>query len=133
MDFKPEDKNIYNPIMSMDQPKMPLVTVGAFCYNNAQRVTETLDSILSQTYSPIELIIVDDCSTDNSVEVIKNWVKQNDVQCRMNFHTKNIGVCAGVNKVVQNCKGKYITFIGDDIMLPHKSEKDIAVLEANPG
>jgi glycosyltransferase involved in cell wall biosynthesis len=118
--------------MSMYQPERPLITVAVFCYNNAQRVTETLDSIIGQAYSPIELIIVDDHSTDNSVEVINNWSRQNDVQFTKIFHTKNTGVCKGVNEVLQNCNGKYIAFIGDDIMLPHKLENDIAVLESNP-
>ncbi len=111
----------------MYQPERPLITVAVFCYNNAQRVTETLDSIIGQAYSPIELIIVDDHSTDNSVEVINNWSGKTDVQCIKLFHAKNTGVCKGVNEVLQTCKGKYIAFIGDDIMLPHKLENDIAV------
>ena len=53
----------------------PLVTVICLCYNHAAFIVEALDSVLNQTHSNVELIIADDFSTDNSVDVIENWLK----------------------------------------------------------
>jgi glycosyltransferase involved in cell wall biosynthesis len=55
-------------------PKYPLVTIVALCYNQAKYAEETLDSILAQKYPNIQLIIMDDASYDNSVELINNWI-----------------------------------------------------------
>ena len=55
----------------------PLVSVIALCYNHARFVLECLESIRHQSYKNTELIIVDDCSRDNSVELIRNWIAEN--------------------------------------------------------
>ena len=54
----------------------PLVTVICLCYNHADFVIEALESVLNQTYSNVELLVADDFSTDTSVKVIKNWLKE---------------------------------------------------------
>ena len=54
----------------------PLVSIIALCYNHASYLEETLDSIIEQTYPNIQLIILDDCSSDNSVELINAWIKK---------------------------------------------------------
>ena len=53
----------------------PLVSVICLCYNHEKFVVESLNSVLNQSYSNIELLIADDCSTDNSVLVIEDWLK----------------------------------------------------------
>src|SRR5262245_34925693 len=97
----------------------PLFTVGVLSYNNGKFIRCTLDSILRQSYSHIELIVVDDGSKDDSPIVIKNWIKEHDISCMLITHEKNFGICKGCNDVVKNAKGKYIALFGsDDIMNP---------------
>ena len=100
---------------------LPLVTVGAVNYNNARFLTETLESIKGQTYPNIELILVDDFSTDNSVEIMDEWLKSYDRPYKYIKHPKNLGALAGVNDVFNNAKGRYLSCIGtDDPMVPNK-------------
>ena len=85
----------------------PLVSIVAICYNHEKFVKETLDSILHQTYSNIQLIIIDDCSQDNSVSEIKNWIKMNSVDCVFIERTENSGLCKNLNEGIVVSKGKY--------------------------
>lgn len=99
----------------------PLITIVAICYNHAQYCEETLDSILKQTYSNIELIIIDDCSKDNSTQVISNWIKKNNVDCTFIQHKENKGLLPTVNEGLHLAKGKYFQEVAcDDILLPQK-------------
>ena len=110
-------------------PDLPLVTIGAINYNNAKYVIETLESIKSQTYRNIELIIVDDCSTDKSFELIHDWLKTYKGICKVIAHEINLGVCATCNDVLRNASGEYISIIAtDDIMLPEKIAKQVELL-----
>jgi glycosyltransferase involved in cell wall biosynthesis len=112
-------------------PEMPLVSIAAINYNNAKYIIETLESIRKQTYANIELIIVDDCSTDNCVELITEWLKTFKGPYKLVQHEKNKGVCVACNTAVKSASGKYYAAIAtDDIMLPEKIEKQVAILEA---
>lgn len=62
----------------MSKPDIPLVSVSVITYNSAKTVIETLDSIKAQTYQNIELIVSDDCSTDNTVEICRDWLTKNE-------------------------------------------------------
>lgn len=111
-------------------PDYPLVSIAAINYNNAKYVIETLDSIYNQTYPNIELIIVDDCSTDNSVAVIEDWLTNYKRPYKFIKHEINKGVCAACNSGLKNARGKYIESIAtDDAMLPEKTSKQVAILE----
>lgn len=110
--------------------EQPLVSIIAACYNQARYAKETLDSIKAQTYKNIELIIWDDCSTDNSVEVIENWIRENDVNCVFLKHTRNMGICKSLNDAFSHVKGKYLQITAvDDVLLPDKIEKQVEALE----
>lgn len=112
---------------------MPLVSIGVASYNNAKYVVETLDSIYNQSYSNIELIIVDDCSKDNSVEVIEKWLqgkKGRFTSVKFLRNAVNKGVCFVCNKIVENSAGKYVSLASsDDTMLELKIEKQVEILE----
>jgi len=110
--------------------KFPLVSIVAINYNNSKYVIETLDSIAQQTYENIELIIVDDCSTDDSIEKIEKWLLTYNKPYKFIKHTKNKGICATINDGYRIAKGKYISSIAtDDIMLPQKTEIQVQFLE----
>lgn len=114
----------------------PLVSICVITYNSSETVIETLESIYNQTYRNIELIVSDDCSSDNTVEVVKNWLDEK----RSRFQTakiitveKNTGVTGNVNRAVKKAKGKYVKDIaGDDILLNDYTEKCVSYLEKNP-
>ncbi len=112
---------------------LPLVSILAICYNHEEYVKETLDSILHQTYSNIQLIIIDDCSQDNSVAEINNWIKENKVDCIFIERTENLGLCKNLNEGFEICKGDYYQSIAcDDVLELEKIEKQVAFFENQP-
>jgi glycosyltransferase involved in cell wall biosynthesis len=94
-------------------------------------IEAALDSVLAQTYQHIELIIIDDCSSDSCPQIIEQWIKKNKLHCTYIQHEKNLGITKTSNEFVKLAKGKYLClFATDDIMLPKKIERQTAVLEA---
>jgi len=98
----------------------PLVSIIVITYNSSKYVLETLESAKAQTYQNIELIVSDDCSSDNTIELCEKWLEENkdrfiDVHfVRSNFNT---GIPANVNRGIDKTKGKWIKLIaGDDIL-----------------
>lgn len=108
----------------------PLVSVIIAAYNAEQYIEETLNSILDQTYSELEIIVVDDGSTDRTAEIV------NALHPRVRYvFQQNSGSCASPrNHGLALAKGTYLTFFdADDIMLPQKIEHQVREMEANPG
>ena len=98
-------------------------------YNNELTITNTVDSILKSTYKDIEIIIIDDCSTDKSVEIIKNFYGKNPL-VRLYINNKNQGTFYGRNKGVLMSNGYYIANVdGDDTVHPDKFMFEITELE----
>lgn len=111
----------------------PLVTVIAVCYNHSRFVTECLESIRAQTYTNIQLIIMDDCSSDNSVTLIRDWIKLHKIKCEFIAHKVNRGLCRTLNEAVNLTKGTYISMIAtDDSWLPEKIEFQVSEMESMP-
>lgn len=109
---------------------MNKLTVVLPVYNGEKYLSETIDSVLSQTYKEFDFIIIDDCSTDNSVSII---LSKNDSRISFVQNEKNLGAVATPEKGMAAAKTKYIARIDqDDIWLPQKLEKQIEILEANP-
>lgn len=97
----------------------PLVTVICLCYNHEAYVIESLNSVLNQTYSNIELIIVDDCSTDNSKIQIKDWLSNHPKVIFIENQT-NIENTRSFNKALPHALGEYvIDLAADDVLLPN--------------
>lgn len=112
----------------MDGREQPLVTVIAISYNHAAYIKEALESVFNQTYPHIELIIVDDASTDTSADVIKESIQGRSVQFFKN--DLNAGNCQSFNKAFALSKGKYIIdFALDDLMYPARIEKQVALFQ----
>ncbi len=107
----------------------PLITVLMPVYNCANFVSEAVESILSQTYTDFEFIIIDDCSTDKTVNIIKSYT---DTRIRLIEKPRNTGYTYSLNLGLEMAKGKYIARMdGDDISLPLRFEKQVAFLENN--
>jgi glycosyltransferase involved in cell wall biosynthesis len=106
------------------QPKLSVIIAS---YNHQDYIAETLRSLEEQTFEGFEIIIVDDGSTDKTVEVAKS------AQSRAQIHTQeNQGVVAARNRGVSLAKGKYICFVdSDDIVLPERFAKQVALLDGD--
>lgn len=95
----------------------PLVSVVCLAYNHEAYVVEALESVLHQSYPNIELLIADDCSSDNSVAVIENWL-QNHPDIQFFTNKTNLGNTKTFNNVVKYAKGDFIIDLAaDDILL----------------
>lgn len=96
----------------------PLITVICLCYNHEKFVVECLQSVIQQSYPSIEMIIVDDCSTDRSKSIIEEWVKDHP-QVRFMANPTNLGNTKSFNKALQMAQGDYIIDLAtDDVLLP---------------
>ncbi len=102
----------------------PLVSVIVLCYNHGPFVEEAILSVLNQTYQPVELIVVDDASKDNSRFVIDQLARKYHFQTI--FNSTNLGNCASFNKAFQQSKGSFmIDLAADDILLTTRIKKGI--------
>lgn len=116
--------------MQKPQTSNPLVTITVCNYNQARWVVEALESARNQTYPNVELIIVDDCSTDNSIAVIESWIAAHQVKCRFIKHERNQGICRVINNAMEITNGKYISMVAaDDVWLPKKIARQVQIME----
>lgn len=113
----------------------PLVTVRVLTYNSSDYVLETLESVKAQTYPPIELIVSDDCSTDNTVAVCCEWIDKNKerfVRTEIITVPKNTGIAANVNRGFKAARGEWFkTVSGDDCLVPEAIEEYVRFVQKN--
>ncbi len=115
---------------SMQQDNLNLVSVIIPTYNRVNSLTDSLTSITNQTYKNIELIVVDDNSSDNTKEIIFSLEIPN---LKFLTHEKNLGAPAARNTGIKNCTGDFIAFMDDDDMWhPEKIERQLNYLIQNP-
>jgi glycosyltransferase involved in cell wall biosynthesis len=108
----------------------PRVSVIIPSYNHAAFLKECLDSALGQNYADLEVILIDDCSSDDSVEIAQT-IPDPRIQVRKN--SKNLGAYATQNRALDIATGEYIAILNsDDIWRPGKLTKQIELLQKNP-
>ena len=113
----------------------PLVSAIIIFYNEDRFLREAIESVLAQTYSNRELLLVDDGSTDGSTEIAGLYTEQHPKKIRYLEHVghKNKGMSASRNLGVMKANGEYIAHLdADDVWLPHKLERQLAILEKYP-
>jgi FkbM family methyltransferase len=109
------------------------IAVYITSYNQKEYLVEAIESVLSQTLRPHQIIIVDDCSTDGSKDIIANYAKRYPGLITPIYHEKNLGVVRSRIHALNSVRGNYVTYLdGDDRFLPIKLEKEAALLSANP-
>jgi glycosyltransferase involved in cell wall biosynthesis len=97
----------------------PIVSVLMTAYNREKFIAEAIESVLASTYKDFELIIVDDCSKDNTVEIARKYEVQ-DSRVRVYVNKDNLGDYPNRNRAASYAKGKYIKFLdSDDVIYPH--------------
>lgn len=109
----------------------PLVSVIIPSYNCATYLPEAIDSVLAQTYSNFEILVIDDGSTDQTAELLQAYSNQHDAITAI--HQQNQGVAVARNHGIQQAKGEWVAFLdADDILLPDKLAAQLAVAAAHP-
>lgn len=107
-----------------------LVSIIMPSYNTGRFIKETIESVLAQSYSEWELIIVDDCSTDNTDDIVKQYLANSKIRYIKN--DANSGAAVSRNRALREAKGKWIAFLdSDDLWEPKKLEKQIAFMQSN--
>ena len=91
----------------------PLITIGVTCFNAEDTIVRAIESAQKQTYPNFEIVIVDDASTDNSIEIIEEMQRE-DQRISLHRHDKNQGVAAARNTIIRHAKGEYVAFFDDD-------------------
>jgi glycosyltransferase involved in cell wall biosynthesis len=111
----------------------PLVSTIVLSYNQSRFVLETLESVKAQTYKAIQLTIVDDCSSDDSVATIDRWLHENRIDCTFICHKKNEGICKSLNDALAVSSAKYVSMVAsDDVWLPDKIAQQVKIMESQP-
>lgn len=113
-----------------------LVSIIVVTYNSEATIIETLDSVKNQTYNDIELIISDDCSSDDTILLCREWLDRNQhrfVETKLVTSLENTGISANLNRGVSKSTGYWIKSIaGDDILLDECIEKNVAYMKHHP-
>lgn len=116
--------------MQNNNPKVSIITPA---YNTERYVGDAIESILSQTFTDFEYIIIDDCSKDATWDIIQDYVKK-DSRIIALRNEKNLGIAGNRNKGLREAKGKYVVWQdSDDISLPQRVEHQYQFMEVNPG
>jgi glycosyltransferase involved in cell wall biosynthesis len=115
--------------------KKPLITFALFAYNQVQYIEEAVLGAFSQTYSPLEIVLSDDCSPDNTFEIMKKMAKEykGPHKIILNRNQNNLGLIGHINKVfLEIAKGEIIVVAaGDDISLPDRVKKTCEAFNKN--
>lgn len=107
------------------------VTVTVMSYNNAAYLAQTIESVLSQEGVSLELLVFDDRSTDDSVEVLKGYV--GDPRFSFQINPVNLGMAGNYNRCVQSGSGRYLVVLGsDDVLYPGHLASLVAAMDACP-
>ncbi|MHB1314697.1 MAG: glycosyltransferase family 2 protein [Christensenellales bacterium] len=107
----------------------PLVSVRIPSYNHEKYIYDCISSVINQTYQNLEIVIVDDCSTDGTVNVIRQF---NDQRIKLEVLKRNAGMNVAVERCMQLCSGKYAANLSsDDMWAETKLEKQVDFLEKN--
>lgn len=108
----------------------PKISVIMSVYNGGKNLRHSIESILKQSFNDFEFIVIDDCSTDNSYEIIKSF---DDDRIRIIRNEVRLYLTKSLNKAIRMARGEYVARQdADDISLPHRLEKQVIFLEKNP-
>lgn len=108
-----------------------LVSIITPSFNCSKYIRDCISSVLSQTYDDWEMIITDDCSTDDTIDIINEYVKK-DSRITLYTLSQNSGAGVARNNSIKHARGRYIAFLdSDDKWMPEKLEKQIAFMQKN--
>lgn len=109
---------------------LPAISIIMAVYNGEEYLEETIRSVLGQTFEDFEFVIVDDCSTDSTLEIVKSFP---DPRIRVFTNEQNLGQASSLNVGIEKARGKYLARIdADDVYLPEKLGTQIAYMKSHP-
>lgn len=113
--------------------KDPLVSVIMAAYNGADLIGESIESVLGQTYENIELIVVDDCSSDGTADVVDRYVEQYPGKVVLARNSDRAGPCKRRNDALELARGELIAWLDqDDLWMPEKTARQVEVMRTQP-
>lgn len=129
-EFKTKDQQL-NMDIKNQQYIDDLVSIITPAYNAAEYIAETIESVLEQTYPKWEMLIVNDCSKDNTAEIVQSYAVK-DKRIKLINLKQNSGAAVARNTAIQNAKGRYIAFLdSDDIWKKEKLQKQLNFMQQN--
>jgi glycosyltransferase involved in cell wall biosynthesis len=125
---------MHNPTPPPPPAAQPVVTIVALCHNHAPFLREALDSIISQTYQPLEVWLVDDASTDASPGILQEYAARHP-GWHLLLLPENVGNCRAFNTAFRQSSGEFvIDFATDDVLLPQRVAQQVTAFQsAGPG
>ena len=121
-----------DPVSDTVGERRPLVSIGLPVYNGEEYLAESIESILDQTFTDLELVICDNASTDSTPQIIEQYAAKDD-RIRTYRNDVNIGGSRNANRVFELSIGRYYRLAShDDVCLPRMLEEFVGVLEADP-
>lgn len=115
--------------MNVSDTASPIVSVIMPAFNSERHIAESVASVQAQTMGSWELLIVDDCSTDKTSEIVKK-LSESDSRIRLISQSENGGAAVARNTALDNARGRYIAYLdADDLWLPEKIEKQTACMD----
>lgn len=108
------------------------VSVVTAVYNTGREVLETLDSVAKNAFESMEHLILDDASTDDSVELIRGYIEANSYSCTLEISPQNRGIAATRQALLERSKGTYYIGISDDRMRPERLKQSVEWMDAHP-
>jgi glycosyltransferase involved in cell wall biosynthesis len=115
--------------MTLKNPVSPLISVILAVYNGEKEISESIFSILHQTFKQFELIVIDDCSTDNTYKLLQSI---HDPRIKLIQNDTNLGLAKSLNKAIKKASGQFIARQDSgDVSFPDRFEKQIAILQSN--
>src|ERR1044071_1034570 len=103
----------------------PLISFILGCYNQEEFVREALENAFAQTYSPLEIVVSDDCSTDRTFDIVQQMAREykGPHTIRLNRNATNLGIGGNVNRAIELCHGELaLVAAGDDVSVPTRTE-----------
>ncbi len=114
----------------LQEDNVPKVSVCIPSYNYANHIAGCIESVLAQTFKDWELVVVDNCSSDNTVDVVRSF---HDKRIRFYVNQTNLGLTRNWNRCVSLARGGYVAILpADDMYLPRMLERSVATLDAQP-
>lgn len=111
----------------------PLVTIGILCYNQEDFIAQAIESVLNQDYRPLQIIVSDDNSSDNTQEIVSGYQKRFPDIIAFQRHNPNVGICENMISFFPLIKGDFFCWLGgDDYFLPGKIRAQVKTMQENP-